>query len=46
MIPGKTVDVRVDCVYGREEALKVIAAARTDYNNHFGHLFAEESSAA
>ena len=46
LIPGKTVDVRVDCVYGREEALKVIAAARTDYANHFGHLFGEESSAA
>ena len=38
MIPGKEVDIRVDYVYGREEALKVIEAAQTDYNNHYGHL--------
>ena len=38
MIPGKEVDVKVDFVYGREEALKVIAAAELDYQNHFGHL--------
>jgi inorganic pyrophosphatase len=38
MIPGKEVDVKVDFVYGREEALKVIAAAEKDYQNHFGHL--------
>ena len=39
LIPGKTVDIKVDCVYGREEALKVIEAARKDYDNHFGNLF-------
>jgi len=38
LIPGKDVDIKVDFVYGREEALKVIAAAETDYQNHFGHL--------
>ncbi len=38
MIPGKDVDIKVDFVYGREEALKVIAAAEKDYDNHFGHL--------
>ncbi|MEY2909234.1 MAG: hypothetical protein RLZZ602_1757 [Pseudomonadota bacterium] len=38
MIPGKEIDIRVDYVYGREEALKVIEAARTDYQNHYGHL--------
>ena len=29
---------RIDFVYGREEALKVIAASQADYENHFGHL--------
>ena len=38
MIPGKKHDIKVDCVYGREQALKVIAAAELDYNNHYGHL--------
>jgi inorganic pyrophosphatase len=38
LVPGKDVDIKVDFVYGREEALKVIAAAETDYQNHFGHL--------
>ena len=38
MIPGKELDIKVDFVYGREEALKVIAAAEQDYQNHFGHL--------
>ena len=38
MIPGKENDIRVDCVYGREEALKVIEASRLDYQNHYGHL--------
>ncbi len=43
MIPGKPHDVKVDFVYGREEALKVIAAAQADYNNHFGHLHVPQS---
>ena len=38
MIPGKETDIKVDFVYDREEALKVIAAADKDYQNHFGHL--------
>ena len=37
MIPGKEIDIRVDCVYGRGEALEVVKAARLDYQNHFGH---------
>lgn len=37
MIPGKDVDIRVDYVYGRDEALAVIAAAQQDYDNSFGH---------
>jgi inorganic pyrophosphatase len=43
LIPGKTVDIKVDCVYGREEALKVIEAARNDYDNHFGNLFGDQA---
>ena len=42
MIPGKEVDIKVDFVYGREEALKVIAASQKDYENHFGHLLRKE----
>lgn len=38
MIPGKTIDIKVDHVYGREEALRVIAASREDYQTDFGHL--------
>jgi inorganic pyrophosphatase len=38
MVPGKDIDIRVDYVYGREEALKVIEAAKTDYQNHYGKL--------
>lgn len=38
MVPGKNIDIKVDYVYGREEALKVIAAAQQDYQNHYGHL--------
>ncbi|MCX2977709.1 inorganic pyrophosphatase [Candidatus Marimicrobium litorale] len=41
MIPGKETDIKVDFVYGREEALKVIAASQRDYSNHFGHLHTE-----
>jgi inorganic pyrophosphatase len=44
MIPGKEVDVKVDFVYGREEALKVIAASELDYQNHFGHLLNKSKS--
>ena len=38
MVPGKDIKVKVDYVYGREEALAVIAASEVDYRNHFGHL--------
>jgi len=38
MIPGKENNIKVDFVYDREEALKVIAASERDYQNHFGHL--------
>jgi inorganic pyrophosphatase len=38
MVPGKETNIKVDFVYGREEALKVIAASEKDYWNHFGHL--------
>lgn len=41
MIPGKDVNIKVDYVYGRDEALAVIAASQTDYDNHFGHLHTE-----
>lgn len=45
MIPGKNVEIRVDGVYGREEALKVIAASQKDYQNHYGHLLQKASEA-
>jgi inorganic pyrophosphatase len=38
MIPGKNIEICVDHVYGRDEALRVIAAAEKDYWNHYGHL--------
>ena len=38
LVPGKEIDIKVDHVYGREEALKVIAAAETDYWKHYGDL--------
>ncbi|GAB5415613.1 MAG: inorganic pyrophosphatase [Congregibacter sp.] len=42
--PGKDVNIKVDHVYGREEALKVIAASEKDYWNHYGHLHEEAKS--
>ena len=45
MIPGKEIDICVDHVYGRDEALRVIAAAEKDYWNHYGHLH-EQAKAA
>jgi inorganic pyrophosphatase len=38
LIPGKDVNIKVDHIYGRDEALKVIAASEKDYWNHYGHL--------
>ena len=45
MIPGKNVEIRVDGVYGRDEALKVIAASQKDYQNDYGHLLQKASEA-
>lgn len=39
--PGKELNIKVDHVYGREEALKVIAASEKDYWNHYGDLHDE-----
>ena len=36
--PGKEIDVKVDFVYGREEALEVIAASEKDYWASFDHF--------
>ncbi|MDJ0877410.1 MAG: inorganic pyrophosphatase [Halieaceae bacterium] len=41
MEPGKELDIKVDFVYDREEALKVIAAAEKDYWASFEELHAE-----
>lgn len=38
LVPGKEIDIRVDTVYGRDEALAVIAAAQADYEADYGHL--------
>ena len=38
MIPGKDIQIKVDHVYGREEALRVIEAAKADYQADYGHL--------
>jgi inorganic pyrophosphatase len=38
MVPGKDINIRVDHVYGRSEALRVIEAARADYETHYGAL--------
>jgi inorganic pyrophosphatase len=37
MVPGKNVDIKVDHVYGRDHALKVIEAACEDYQEAYGH---------
>jgi inorganic pyrophosphatase len=38
MVPGKDIDIKVDHVYGREEALRVIEASMQDYEADYGHL--------
>ena len=45
LVPGKEVNIKVDHVYGRDEALRVIAAAEKDYWHHYGHLH-EQAKAA
>jgi inorganic pyrophosphatase len=37
MVPGQSNNVKVDKVYGREEAIEVIKAAMADYEEDFGH---------
>jgi inorganic pyrophosphatase len=44
MVPGKEINIKVDHVYGREEALAVIAAAEKDYWNHYGELHEQQRS--
>ncbi len=44
MVPGKETNIKVDFVYGREEALQVIAASEKDYQTHFGHLHEQAKS--
>ena len=39
-VPGKNPNINVDIVYGRDQALEVIAAAQADYDHHYGHLHA------
>jgi inorganic pyrophosphatase len=41
MEPGKELDIKVDFVYDKAEALKVIAAAEKDYWDTFEHLHEE-----
>lgn len=38
MQPGKDIEIKVDHVYGREEALQVIEASMQDYEAEYGHL--------
>ena len=38
MIPGKHVDIKVDHIYGRDQALKVIEAALADYEESYRQL--------
>lgn len=44
MVPGRPTDIKVDHVYDREEALKVIAASQQDYENHYGELHRQQRS--
>lgn len=38
MVPGNDVEIKVDHVYGREEAIRVIEASMQDYQSGYGHL--------
>lgn len=42
MVPGKEVNVKVDHIYGRDEALRVIKASMDDYQAGYGHLHDSE----
>jgi len=41
MVPGKNIDIKVDHVYGRDEALQVVAASIADYDEFYGHHHAK-----
>ena len=43
-VPGKDIEIKVDHVYGRDEALKVIEASMADYESEYGHLHANGDS--
>ncbi len=38
MAPGKDIEINVELVYGREQAIKVIEASMLDYQENFSHL--------
>ncbi len=38
MAPGKDIEINVELVYGREQAIKVIEASMLDYQENFNHL--------
>jgi inorganic pyrophosphatase len=42
MAPGKNVDIKVEYVYGRDQAMKVIEAAMGDYQEAYGQQSAEK----
>lgn len=42
--PGKELHIKVDHVYGRDEAMEVIAASEKDYWDNFGHLHEQAKS--
>lgn len=37
MVPGNNAEIKVDHVYGREQAIKVIEASMADYQEAYGH---------
>ena len=43
MQPGKDIEIKVDHVYGREEALRVIEASMADYDATYGHLHSQDN---
>ncbi len=42
MAPGKDIEINVELVYGREQAIKVIEASMLDYQENFDHLRTSE----
>jgi inorganic pyrophosphatase len=41
LVPGVTSEVTIAGVYGREHAMKVVAASIEDYTEEYGHLGAD-----